>query len=192
MSKKMLLIVPVVLVALLAAPVALAQDAPADVVQSYYTALEEAAAGGDTDALLNLFADDATVTVEALSPQPVQGKEAIQSVFGGMMAMMQGLAVTMGDVSVDGDTVTVSYTLNVASTEGGIPATDTFVIQDGKIQSLTIDIAAGALAGAGAAAAPGALPTSGGPAVFFPALLIAGGTALAALSRRISRRCTAA
>lgn len=184
MSKKMLFVVAVLLAVLMAGPGALAQD----IIQSYYAELQQAVvAGGATPALLDLFADDATIILTALSPDPVQGKEAIQSVFASILPMLQGLQTTLGDVTTEGETVTVNYTLTVASTQGAIPATDTFVIRDGKIQSLKIDIAPEALAATGAAAAPGTLPTSGGVGLFLPGLLIAGGAALAALSRRLAR-----
>ncbi|MBN1660969.1 MAG: nuclear transport factor 2 family protein [Anaerolineae bacterium] len=188
MSKKMLLIVTVVLAVLVAVPGAFAQGTAQDVIQSYYAELEQAVvSGGATPALLDLFADDATIILTALSPDPVQGKEAIQTVFASILPMLQGLKTTMGDVTIEGETLTVNYTLTVASTEGAIPATDTFVIRDGKIQSLKIDIAPEALAGTTAGATPATLPTSGGPGVLFPALLVLGGAALATLSRRVAR-----
>lgn len=175
---------------LLIAPGALAQGAtPAEVVQGYYAALSQAAAGGDTAGLLDLFADDATVEVTGLTPQPVSGKEAIQSTLGGMFALLQGLTVTVGDVAVDGDRAVVNYTMATAGSPTAIAATDTFVIQEGKIQSLTIALAPEVLAGATASAAtPTALPATGGPVSgLLPGLLALGGAALMALSRRFSR-----
>jgi ketosteroid isomerase-like protein len=188
MSKKSVWIVTVLLAALLIAPGAVAQEpSPADLVQSYYAALEEAAASGDTTALLDLFADDATVSVAALAPQPVQGKEAIQSVLGSIVNMLQGLEVTLGEVSTSEDTVTVEYTMQVQGMEGDLPAIDTFVVQDGLIQSLTIEIAPEAL-GAATTTPPATLPATGGPAgVLLPGLVILGGVALAAVGRRLSR-----
>jgi ketosteroid isomerase-like protein len=187
MSRKVLSIVAVVLAVLLVAPGALAQESPTEIIQSYYAELQQSVvSGGATPALLDLFSDDATIMLTALSPDPVQGKQAIQSVFASILPMLQGLQTTMGDVSVEGETVTVNYTLTVANTEGPIPATDTFVIRDGKIQSLKIDIAPEALAGSGAAAAPDTLPTSGGPGFLLPGLLLATGAALAGLSRRLA------
>ena len=174
----------VVLATLLVAPGAMAQTSPADVVQGYYGALGQAAASGDFAALLDLFADDATITVPVLSPAPVSGKAAIQSTIGGILNMLQGLSVTVGDMAVEGDQVTVNYTLSVAAQEQAIPATDTFVIQDGKIQALTIEISAQALA----VPAPAALPQTGGPVGgLLPAFLLLGGATLAGLGRRFSR-----
>ena len=191
MNTKVASILTAVLLLSLLAPVAgsvaLAQEAtPESIVQQYYTALGEAASTGDTAALLDLFADDATVDIPGLSPQPVQGKEAMQSTFAGMLALLQGLTVTMGDLSVEGDQVTVNYTMAVAGMEGAVPATDTFVIGEGKIRSLTIQIAPEVLAGVGAAS-PADLPQTGGAvASLFPGLLLLGGAALVALSRRLS------
>ncbi len=184
MRKKTVQILIAVLAILLVAPSAMAQTSPLDVVQGYYTALGQAAAGGDLTPLLDLLADDATVTIPALSPAPVSGKEAIRTTMGGVLALMQGLKVTVGDIKVEGDQVTVSYTLSVASAEKPIPATDTFVIRDGKIQSLTINIAAEALA---SMPTPYTLPQTGGPVgSLLPGLLVLGGAALVALSRRFS------
>ncbi len=191
MHRRMSGILIVVLAVLLIAPGAMAQGAtPAEVVQGYYAALSQAAAGGDTAGLLDLFADDATVEVTGLTPQPVSGKEAIQTTLGGMFALLQGLTVTMGDVAVEGDQVVVNYTMATASSPTAIPATDTFVVQEGKIQSLTIALAPEALAGATAAAAatPTALPATGGPVSgLLPSLLALSGAALMAFSRRFSR-----
>jgi ketosteroid isomerase-like protein len=191
MNTKVASILTAVLLLSLLAPVAgsvaLAQEAtPESLVQQYYTALGEAASTGDTTALLDLFADDATVDNPGLSPLPVQGKEAMQSTFAGMLALLQGLTVTMGDLSVEGDQVTVNYTMAVAGMEGTVPATDTFVIGEGKIRSLTIQIAPEVLAGVGAAS-PADLPQTGGAVVsLFPGLLLLGGAAFVALSRRLS------
>ncbi len=167
---------------LLVAPVARAQALPTEVVQGYYTALGQAAATGDLNPLLDLFAEDATLTVPALTPTPVEGKEAIRTTMGGILALLQGLNITLDEVTGEGDQVTVRYTLSVASAGKPIPATDTFVIQNGKIRSLTITIAAEALA---AMPTPSALPTTGGPVgSLLPGLLALGGAALVGLSRR--------
>jgi hypothetical protein len=149
--------------------------------------LGEAAAGGDVVAILDLFADDASVMIVGMSPEPVQGKEAIQSTFSGMLALMQGLNITMGDVTVDGEQVVVNYLMAPAGQTEGIPATDTFVVVDGKIQSLTIQLSPETLAGL-AQPTPYELPETGGPVSgLLPGLLVLGGVALAGLSRRFSR-----
>ena len=183
MRKSLLWITTMLLAALLLAPGAWAQTlSPEEVVQAYYVALEEAAASGDFSALLDLFVDDATV-MAPLSPVPVTGKTAMQAMFAGMSAMMKGMSITVGDISVEGDQVTVSYTMAVEGMAGEIPATDTFVVQESKIQSLTIEIAPQALAGI---TQPSALPTTGGAGVnLLPGLLVLGGAALVALSWRL-------
>ncbi|MGD8624220.1 MAG: nuclear transport factor 2 family protein [Anaerolineae bacterium] len=185
MHKNSVAILVVALVILLAAPSVMAQTAsPTDVVQSYYAALGEAAAGGDTAALLALFADDATVEIVGITPEPVAGKEAIQSTLGNMFALLQGVTISLGEVTTEGDTVTATYSLALPGQDNPIPATDTFVIQDGQIQSLTIDIATEALA----VPTPYDLPQTGGPVgSLLPALLVFGGAALVGLSRRFSR-----
>jgi ketosteroid isomerase-like protein len=161
------------------------------VVQGYYLALGDAAAGGDLAAVLDLFADDATVTLTALSPEPVSGKEAMQSVFAGLFSMLQGVTFTVEGMAVEGDQVTVDYTMTVASMPVPIPAADTFVVVDGKIQSLVLEISPEAMAGAPATAAgddPAALPETGGAGLgSLPGLLILAGGAMAAASRRLSR-----
>lgn len=185
MKKNTARILMVALAILLVAPSVMAQASPTDVVQSYYAALGEAAAGGDTTALLALFADDATVDVAGITPGAVEGKEAIQSTLGSMFALLQGVTVTLGEVTAEGDTVTTSYTLALPGQASPIPATDTFVIQDGKIQSLTMTID---LTGMAAASTPPSLPATGGPmSGLLPGLLVLAGAALAGLSRRFSR-----
>lgn len=182
----------VVLAILLVSPSVMAQEAsPAEVAQNYYAALGQAAVTGDTTPVLDLFADDATVMIVGLSTEPVQGKEAIQATFGGMLAMLQGLTITMGDMSVDGDTVTATYAMSTAGAEQ-VPVTDTFVVQDGKIQSMTMEIAPEGLAATAAAepaaTEPVALPETGGAVGgLFPGLVVVAGAALVALGRRFSK-----
>jgi ketosteroid isomerase-like protein len=185
MHKKTMGILVVVLAILLVAPSVMAQTSPTDVVQSYYAALGEAAAGGDTTALLALFADDATVDVAGITPEAVEGKEAIQSTLGSMFALLQGVTITLGEVTAEGNTVTATYTLALPGQASPIPATDTFVIQEGQIQSLTIAIDLTAMS---AAPTPSGLPTTGGPVSgLLPGLLVLGGAAFVGLSRRLSR-----
>jgi ketosteroid isomerase-like protein len=185
MRKNSVGILVVALVILLAAPSVMAQTSPTDVVRSYYAALGEAAAGGDTAALLALFADDATVDVTGITPGAVEDKEAIQSTLGNMFALLQGVTITLGEVAVEGDTVTTTYTLALPGQASPIPATDTFVIQDGKIQSLNMSIDPTAMA---ATPTPYSLPVTGGPVSgLLPGLLVLGGAALVVLGRRFSR-----
>ena len=185
MKKNPAKILVVVLAILLVAPSVMAQTSPTDVVQSYYAALGEAAAGGDTTALLALFADDATVDVAGITPGAVEGKEAIQSTLGNMFALLQGVTITLGEVSTEGDTVTATYTLALQGQANPIPATDTFVIQEGQIQALTIAIDFTAMP---AVPTPYNLPATGGPVSgLLPGLLVLGGAAFVGLSRRLSR-----
>jgi ketosteroid isomerase-like protein len=171
---------------LVVGPSVLAQASPAEVVQSYYTALGEAAATGDTAGLMDLFADEATISVVGLTPEPVAGKEAIQGTMGGMFALLQGLTVTVGEVTVEGGQVTVAYTMAVEGI-GEIPATDTFAIAGGKIQSLSIQLSPEALAGLVQPVLYD-LPETGGPVGgLLPGLLVFGGAAFVALSRRFAR-----
>jgi hypothetical protein len=149
-------------------------------------ALGEAATSGDATGLLDLFADDATISVVGLTPEPVAGKEAIQGTMGGMFALLQGLTITMGEVTVEGEQVTVTYTMAVEGM-GEIPATDTFTIADGKIQSLAIQLSPEAMAGL-VQPVLYALPETGGPiGSLLPGLLVLGGAAFVALGRRFSR-----
>lgn len=173
---------------LLAAPGAEAQPpSPEEVVQSYYTALGEAAASGEVAAILDLFADDASVMIIGLSPEPVQGKEAIESTFSGMLALLKGLTVTVGDVTVEGGQVDVNYVLAPEGQAEGIQAADTFVVEDGQIQSLTIQLAPEALSGLAQPTLYG-LPETGGPVSgLLPGLLVLGGAVLVGLGRRFSR-----
>lgn len=175
----------VVLAILLVAPCAMAQTATMDVVQSYYAALGEAAAGGDTAALIDLFADDATADVKGITPGAVTGKEAIQGTLGNMFALLQGVTVTLDEVTAEGDTVTTTYTLALPGQDGAIPATDTFVIKDGKIQALTIAIDLTAMPGT---ATTYTLPATGGAvSSLLPGLLVLAGAAFVGLGRRLHR-----
>ena len=185
MKKNTARILIVALAILLVAPSIMAQTSPTDVVQSYYAALGDAAAAGDTTALLALFADDATVEVTGITPGAVKGKEAIQSTLGNMFALLQGVTITLGEVTAEGNTVTATYTLALPGQASPIPATDTFVIQEGKIQALTIAIDFTAMP---AVPTPYDLPETGGPVSgLLPGLLVLGGVALAGLSCRFSR-----
>ena len=181
MRKTLVSLVVVLLVALMLVPgIAAAQTASAqEVVQAYYQALGQAAVAGDAAAVADLFADDATVTVPAISPNPVQGKESMTAVFGGVFSLMKGMSIKTDDLAVDGDKVTVQYRMVTADEKTEIKATDTFVIKDGKIQTLTIEIA-GKL--------PTALPVTGAAEGNLAlGLLGLGGAALVALGRKLAR-----
>jgi len=172
------------LAALLVAAVAWAQaPSPEEVVKAYYAALSEAAATGDFSAILDLFADDATVTVAALSPQPITGKTMMQTMFAGMSKMLKGVTITVDEISAEGDQVTVRYRMASPEVEGEIHATDTFVVKEGKIQSLAIEIAPEDLS----KLAGFTLPVTGAASGvnLLPALLVAAGAGLAALGWRL-------
>ena len=183
MRKNLLLTTGVLLAALLLVPVAWAQaPSPEEVAQAYYAALGEAATSGDLTALLDLFADDATVTMAALSPQPISGKAMMQTMFTGMAGMLKTATITVDEIAAEGDQVTVTYRMTVASVEGDIHATDTFVVREGKIQSLTIQIAAEDLGKLAGIVPTGALPTTGAAkGAWPPAILALGGVILIAL-----------
>ncbi len=180
MRKTFVSVVGVLLVALLLAPGVAAQTPSAqEVVQAYYQALGKAVAAGDPSALAELFADDATVTVPAISPQAVQGKENMKTVFGGVFTLIKGMSIKVDDIAVDGDKVTVQYRMVAADGKTEVKATDTFVVKDGKIQSLTIEIAT---------KLPAALPVTGAAGgSLVPGLLLFGGAVLVALGRRLAR-----
>lgn len=185
MRKNVVGILIVALAILLVAPSAMAQASPTDVVRSYYAALGEAAAGGDTAALLALFADDATVEVTGITPGVVEGKEAIRSTLGSMFSLLRGVTITLGEITAEGNTVTATYTLTLPGQASPIPARDTFVIQEGKIKSLTMAVDLTAMA---AASTPSSLPKTGGPVgSLWPGVLVLGGAALVGLSRRFAR-----
>jgi ketosteroid isomerase-like protein len=155
-------------------------SSPEEVVQGYYAALTESLSAGDFTTVLEFFAEDATLTVPALSEQPITGTAMMQTVFGGLSTTLQGATITLGEISVEGDRVTVTYEISSPASETPMPATDTFVIADGKIQSLTIELAA--------TEAPVVLPTTGGAGLdLLPGLLALGGGALALLGRRLKR-----
>ncbi|MFZ5916194.1 MAG: nuclear transport factor 2 family protein [Chloroflexota bacterium] len=181
MRKKIGWVVGVLLLALALAPAAAAQaPSPQEVVQSYYAALAEGLVAGDFSGVLALFAEDATLTIPMLSEQPIAGTAMMQAMFGGMSTMLQGASIEVGEMTTEGDQVTVSYEITTPASETAMPATDTFVITDGKIQALTITIAP--------AAAPAVLPTTGATTLNqLPALLVLGGGALVALGRRLKR-----
>jgi ketosteroid isomerase-like protein len=171
----------VLLLALMLAPAAAAQaPSPQEVVQSYYVALAEGLTAGDFSGVLELFAEDATLTIPMLSEQPIAGTAMMQAMFGGMSTMLQGASIEVGEITTEGDQVTVTYEITTPASETPMPATDTFVIADGKIQALTIAIAS--------VATPAVLPTTGATTLnLLPGLLVLGGSAMVALGRRLTR-----
>jgi len=172
------------LAALLIATAAWAQaPSPEEVVKAYYAALGEAAATGDFSAILDLFADDATVTMAALSPQPIAGKTMMQAMFAGMSKMLKGVTITVDEISAEGDRVTVRYRMTSPEVEGEIHATDTFVVEEGKIRSLTIEISPEDLSKLAGFTLPVTGAASGGS--LLPVLLIAAGAGLTALGWRL-------
>ena len=124
----------------------------------------------------------------ALSPQPITGKTMMQTMFTGMATMLKDVTITVDEISAEGEQVTVHYRMAAPGIEGEIHATDTFVVKEGKIQSLTIQIAPEDL-GKMANIAPSApLPVTGAARDgLLPGLLVLGGAALIALGT-LSRR----
>lgn len=193
MRKNLFLTTGLLLAALLLVPAAWAQaPSPEEAVQAYYVALGQAAASEDLTALLDLFADDATVTMAALSPQPISGKAMMQTMFTGMAGMLKTATINVDEIAAEGEQVTVAYRMTLASVEGDIHATDTFVVREGKIQSLTIQIAPEDLGKLAGIVPTGALPATGAAkGAWPPALLGLGGVALIALGvlgRRLAVR----
>ncbi len=195
MRKTLLWTIGLLLTALFLVPVTWAQaPSPEEVAQAYYAALGEAAASGDSTALVDIFADNATVTMAALSPQPITGKTMMQTMFAGMAAMLKDVTITVDEIATEGEQVTVTYRMTMPGVEGEIHATDTFVVQEGKIQSLTTEIAPEDLGKLTGLASTGTLPTTGAAkGAGLPGLLSLGGVALIALGvlgRRVAARAS--
>lgn len=186
------LITMLVLVVLLAIPVALyAQDTdPAAVAK----ALANAVNAGDVEAALALFADDAVVDTGSPA-SPYTGKEEIRAWLEGMVATNFQIEIEI--LQVEGDTVTERdkfsdddlRNLGIAPLEGISKIT----VQDGKITALIFTFTDESLAKLQAAMA--ALPETGGDAFPTYALVMAlgglailGGLSLELLRRRSYRR----
>jgi LPXTG-motif cell wall-anchored protein len=182
MRKTLPIAVGVLLLIALLVPAAGAQTTSAeDVVKQYYTALADLSAGkGDISALADLFADDASVTIPLVSSTPVVGKQAMLQAFTGVFSLLKGTSLQTRQITTDGDKITVQYIITSADNKE-TEATDTFIIQEGKIKSLTINIATGS--------APAQLPTTGASS---NGLLLAGLAVLGLSMVVIGRKTVAA
>jgi len=123
------------------------------------------------------------LTIPAISENPVQGKETMQSLFAGMSAMIQGMTITVDEMVTEGNQVTVTYRMTSETMGNEMSATDIFTVGDGKITSLTIQISGEALT---PVTLPATLPTTGATGVnFLPGILLIVGTSLIGLGRKV-------
>jgi ketosteroid isomerase-like protein len=163
-----------------------------DLLTEYYEVLNAALASGDTSELIEWFAEDATMSVPALAPQPVTGKDLIEAaMLPGMLGAVGGATIETLLVEIDGNTATV-YNMYTGGAQGDFPIQEIIEFNaEGKIQTYTVNVGVTPPAAAAetTAAEPTTLPQSGGAAgSLLPALLVVGGGALAALGRRLKAR----
>ena len=181
MKKAIAMVTGVIFLTLMLVPGVWAQaPSPEETVQAYYAALGKAVETGDITDVLALFAEDATLTIPAISPQPVQGVEMMQSLFTGMSTMIQGMTITVEEMVTEGNQVTVTYKMASEAMGKETMATDTFTVKDGKITSLTIEFS-------DETPLPATLPTTGAVAgmTLLPGILLAAGASLIVLGRKI-------
>lgn len=187
MTRKTLWIAVVLLVMLALVPSVGAQTTSIeDTLKEFYKALNAALASGDTTEVLSFYADDATMEVGALAPKPVTGKDLIgAAMFPGMLAAVGGAKITTVSMTVEGNTATV-YNMYVGGKQGDFPIQEIIVFNAaGKIQNYTVNVGVPPPA----AAAPAALPKTGGSGIsLLPALLVAGAGAMIAVGRRLRAR----
>lgn len=191
MKVQMTVAVVLVLVAILVLPLVLhAQETdPASVM----LAESELLNAGDIDGLMELYADDAVLTV-VMGPDTslITGKEEIRP--WALDYMAENFRLEYEVVGVEGDTVTLATqtwsdsinALGVAPLVG----TSVAIVQDGKIQGWTWTLSDESLAAFGAALA--ALPETGGGAFPIQAVVVvlgglaaAGGLGLERVRRRL-------
>jgi hypothetical protein len=171
------------LIGVLVPSVAAQEQTVEELLDVYYAALQ-AAADGDPANWLALFAEDATMSVPALAPVPVTGKDVIQAaMWPGIYSEIGGTTVTVHLTEVDGNTATVYIDYS------GLPVQDIFEFnEDGLIQSLTVNVGVSPPE-ASASAEPTQLPETGGAvAGWWPGLLVLAGAAIAGLGRRLPSR----
>lgn len=177
------ILVLTVLVLTLALPVALyAQDTdPAAVL----AALEETLNAGDVDAAMALLTDDVVYTSRMLGKESVySGAAEVRVLFEELVA--GDFQIQIEIVQVEGDTVTTkTLTWGAGMPPGVAPleAGETYVLQDGKIKSITwaaTEESSAKLQAAIAAMPPQAVPETGGNAFPISAVVAAlGGLAVA-------------
>ena len=151
--KKLFLVLTVVLIALVGCQ---AQPSPEELL----AAMEDALNGGDVDAAMAFFTDDAVVKlVPALppgSPDTFTSAEEIRAWFEELVAMNFEIHIEV--LQVEGDTVTTRTSTWVDPTrEMGVAplvATEVYIVQDGKIRGFTWTISDESLAKIQAAMAP--------------------------------------
>jgi ketosteroid isomerase-like protein len=184
--KKILLMAVTVVVALAWVPAVSAQTPTVEeLLTEFYKVLNAALASGDTSALLEWYADDATMEVAALAPAPVTGKEMIgAAMLPGMLSAVGGATITTLAMSVEGNTATV-YNMYTGGVQGDFPIQEIIVFTaDGKIQTYTVNVGV-----TPPAAQPAALPQTGGAVgSLLPLLLMASGGVLVGLGRRFRAR----
>ncbi len=116
MRKLSILVSALALVVLFASPLAVAaQEDPAAVL----TAMAEGASGGDVEAQLAMFADDAVVTAPGDGPDGVvtyTGKDEIRVWLEADSGDEAG-PVVLGEITVDGATASATFTRTVAALE---------------------------------------------------------------------------
>ncbi len=198
MRNKTLVIIVMFLAALALAPTAMAQDSVDDTLDAYYVVLIEALDTGDSAAWLEFFAEDASMSVPALAPQPVTGKELIEAaMWPGVFSNVGGSVVEETLREVDGNTASV-YAMWVGGVGGDMPIQELFEFNDeGLITSYTVNVGATpegepeviSEEEAVAEEEPATLPESGGVLVnLLPGLLILGGATLVGLGKKRSSR----
>ena len=80
MRKNLMRVTAILLVAVFVAPAVMAQDQTVEeILDAYWPVWNEALATGDATDWLEFYAEDATMSVPALAPQPVTGKEMIEA-----------------------------------------------------------------------------------------------------------------
>jgi ketosteroid isomerase-like protein len=181
MGKKIMYLVVILIATLGFAGIAQAASIE-DMLEQFYVDLNAALKSGDTSQVLTWFADDATMEVGALAPQPVKGKDMIgAAMFPGMLAAVGGATITTVSTTVDGNTATV-YNMYTGGKQGDFPIQEIIVFNTaGKIQSYTVNVGV-------PPPAPVALPTSGGAILAHLSLLaVAVGGAFAVLGQQLRR-----
>ncbi len=140
MSKKIVLITVLVLVALTLVGCGQKQT-PEEILNEFYPVMEDALASGDGTAWVEYFADDATMEVPALAPQPVAGKDMIEAaMWPGVYGAAGESSIEIVQLEVDGNSATV-YLMYTGGLTGDFPMQDLIEFNDeGKIQSYVVNV----------------------------------------------------
>ncbi len=197
MYKNLARITAILFLVLTLVPAAMAQDQTVDeLLDAYYLVLGEALTTGESADWLEFFAEDASVAVPALAPQPVVGLEMIDAaMWPGIFGNVGGSTIENPLREVDGNTATV-YAMWMGGTGGDMPIQESFEFNDeGKITSYTVNVGATPPEEEAAEEAPATtteesatLPASGGAGlIMLPGLLILGGATLVGLGKRLGR-----